>query len=286
MESGKPQRIEVTAPGRHAVFEKSGAGWKAVEGGPGLPVNQQGIEQILQNFGPTFQASDLADPADAAKLGLAEPKWSVAVTLEDGSVKRVVGAGDAATDTWYARLDAQQDPDIVYQATAWAWQRLFPSGAGLFTFESVDVPDDQLTRVVVERQGAPRIEMTRAGTKPADDWKLTSPDWPLPSRQSSLRSLASLLRNIRPIDWIDGTELGAEEIVVRAGPRDTADGELTTVRIGGKGPTGKDRLAVLPKFPGKDGGPAGGVAGESVRGEAAARVDSGGREGDPRRPRR
>ncbi|MCE9636173.1 MAG: DUF4340 domain-containing protein [Planctomycetes bacterium] len=255
-----PKRVEVVAPGRRVVLERTSGpadkpeGWKVVAGGPGLPVNAGGVQQMLQRLGPDFHAKDLADPADLAKLGLADPRWSVSVTLDDGTVKRTFGACDPKRDVYYARLDAKQDPDVVYEATSWEWQRLFPPGSGLFTFENADFPDDQLTRMVVDRNVggvAERLEIVRDGTKPTDDWRVVEPDWPLAPKQTSLRSLVSVLRNVRPIDWIDGTDLGPEEITIRAGRSGVADGELPTVRVGGQSPAGKDRVATVPNAPGR-----------------------------------
>lgn len=243
-----PKRIEVVAPGRRVVLEKKGAAWEAVEGGPGLPVNTKGVEQVLQSVGPEFHAKDLADPADLAKLGLAEPKHVLAVTTAGDGVKRIFGSAVPSLDTYYARIDAKQDPDVIYEATAWEWQRIFPSGAALFTFEAVNVPEETYTKLVVEKSGAgaSRIEIVRDGTKPADEWRIVAPDWPLAVRQSSLRSLASLARNVKPVDWVDSTDIGPAETVVRAGPAAAADGDLVTIRIGGRAPHGKDRLAALP----------------------------------------
>lgn len=254
----KPARIEFTAPGRRVAFAKKGDKWTVAEGGPGpgCAVNEAGLKQVLAHIGPEFKAKDLADPAYLGKYGLTDPKYVVAVTLEDGTVRRVFGSADTEHDTFYARLDAAQTPDVVYEASSWDWQRIFPAGSGLFTFENVDVPDETLTHVVVETAADPsgakpasRIELTREGTKPADDWKLVAPDWPLVVRQASLRSLASVLRNVRPIDWIDGADAGAVTTVIRAGAKDAAEDAMTTIRVGGRAPSGKDRLVVLPKHP-------------------------------------
>ena len=245
----KAARIELTAPRRRIVLEKRGAAWAAVEGAPAVPVNDQGVSQMLEKFGSGFQPKGLADPRDLAKLGLAEPKHVLAVSLEDGTVRKVFGAAEPSGDTCFVRLDAQQDPDIVYDATSWEWQRLFPTGASLFELKPLEVVDANVHRIVVTtsaKAGDARLEIVREGTKRDDEWKIVAPAWPLAARQSSLRSLASILHNVRPTDWCDGADIGEEHAVLRYGKRDVPEGDLATIRIGGKAPSGRDRLTLFP----------------------------------------
>jgi hypothetical protein len=243
-----PRRVEVTAPGRRVVLERKDGSWTAVEGGPGLPVNAQGVDRMIEKFGAQFRPKDLADPSDLAKLGLATPSHVVAVTLADGTTRRVFGGGDPAKDAWYVRLDAPQDPDVVWEATSFEFQQLFPVGSGLFTFDDTGVAEDRCTRFVLE-SGATRVEMVRDGTKASDDWKLVAPDWPLVPRQGSLRSLVTLARGMKAVDWTDGAQLAAGEATIRLGPRDAPEADLASVRIGGRAPSGKDRLAVFSRHP-------------------------------------
>ena len=86
----------------------------------------------------------------------------------------MVGEGDAAKDEWFVRLDAPQDPAVVYEATSFEFQQLFPVGSGLFTFEDLGVPEDQVTRVVLEH-GATRIELVVDYADQAD--VLDHADW-------------------------------------------------------------------------------------------------------------
>lgn len=246
----EPVRVEFTAPGRRVAFARREGRWETAEGGLPFPVNAQGIDRAVRKAGPEFRATDLADPSDLAKLGLDRPTHAITITAGDGTVARITGAGDPSGDRWYVRLDAKSAPDVVWEAAAWEASQLFPAGAGLYTFDAVGVPDETFTKAVIEK-GAERIVLTRAGTKPADDWTVESPASPFAPRQSSVRSLASLLRNVKPIDWIDAADLGAVEAVVRLGSRTAADDELATIRIGGKSPAGKDRLAALPAHPGR-----------------------------------
>jgi hypothetical protein len=244
----RASKVEVTAPGRRCVFERRAGSWRAAEGGPSNQVNAEGLSQVLRNFGSEFRAKTLADPSDLAKLGLAEPKHVVAVTLDDGTVRRVFGAEDREKDVWYVRLEAKQDPDVVYEATEWEAQRLFPSGSGLFEFQSVPVKDEELGRIVVAK-GDQRFELVRESAK--DDWKIVAPSWPLTPRQTSLKSLGSLLKNVRAVDFLDATALESEEATISYGGKDAPDDALTAIRVGGKAPSGKDRLALLPHTPGR-----------------------------------
>ncbi len=251
------KRLDVIAPGRTASFQRGERGWESVKdqnGNATLPagaLNAEGIQQILRTAGPEFRPAGLADPSDLAKLGLAEPKWTLAFTLDDGTVHRIFGSMGAEGGTdgdgkCYVRLDAKQGPDVVWECQAWEFERLFPKGSGLVSFESVPCPEKSLFRVILQPKDGPRIEVVRDGTKPADDWRVVSPAWGLAAKQQSLRNLTALVKNIRPIDWVDAADMGEVQATLRFGAKDGPDVSLTTVEIGGKGPTGKDRLARLP----------------------------------------
>lgn len=248
------KRLDVIAPGRTASFQRGARGWESVKdqnGNATVPagaLNAEGIQQILRTAGPEFRPAGLADPTDLAKLGLAEPKWTLAFTLEDGTVHRIFGSigMDGGDGKCYVRLDAKQGPEIVYECQTWEFERLFPKGSGLVTFDSVPCPEKSLYRVVLTPKDGPRIEVVRDGTKPADDWRVVSPAWGLAAKQQSLRNLTALVKNIRPIDWVDAADMGEVQATLRFGAKDGPDESLTTVEIGGKGPAGKDRLARLP----------------------------------------
>ncbi|MCG3133148.1 MAG: hypothetical protein HMLKMBBP_00241 [Planctomycetes bacterium] len=243
-------KLECVAPGRSVTFEKGEKGWAPADGsGPaGHEVNADGLSQITRSLGPSLGVRGLADPRDLAKLGLAEPRWSLAFTMSDGSTRRFFGALDASNPAdarGYLRLDTKLEPDVVYELTQWEWNKVFPTGGGLFRMQTVPVKEEEFLSAEIEH-GGQRIAFSRAGTDPKTDWTLGEPKWPLRARQGELRSIASLLRNIRPVDWIDGADLGPVAGTVRLRGADAAAAPSVVIEIGGKGPSGKDRLARLP----------------------------------------
>lgn len=253
------KRVEIAIPGRRVVFEKSGDAWIVAEGGPGFGIAKNAVENVLRKLGPDFKAKDLADPSDLGKLGLADPRWILAVTLEDGTVQRVFGGADVAAGRYHLRLDqtaGDAEPAAIYEANAWDFQAVFPAGSSLFTFPACEIENESLLQVAVEKAAqagrpATRIRIARTGTQPADEWKVAEPDLPLAPKNASLQSLASAVRSVRATDWVDAADLGAAELTVRLGREsDLADDEKAIV-IGGKTPWGKDRLCVLPNTPGK-----------------------------------
>lgn len=253
----KAKHVQFDAPGRVVAFDmvkkddKDTKGeWKLASGGPDAPVKKEGVESALKSFGGGLRPSGLVDPAKKKDVGLESPKYRLAVTNDDGTTRVVVGTSDDEAKHFYVHLDVTQDPDVVYEASEYDFHQMFPSGGTLFDLPKIETGKDGPTRVVVEKKGRDTIEVTRKGTKPADDWTLASPKWPLDAKQSSLRSLGSSLPSIRVSDYVDDVKAPEADVTVRFGAADAPDDKLQTLVIGGKSPSGKDRLAVLPGKPG------------------------------------
>jgi hypothetical protein len=251
--AGAAKRAELTAPGRVVAFdlvkkdEKDAAGaWVVASGGPGGGVKKDGLERAIAALGGGLHPTALVDPAKKKELGFDAPKYRIAVTGEDGTTRAAVGTSDAANEHWYVRLDVAQDPDVVYEASEYEFHQLFPQGQVLFDLPRVDVPREGPTRIVVTRKDRDTIDLSRKGTKPAFDWTLASPAWPLEPKQTALRGLAGTLGQVRVLDYVDGADLGDAEITVRWGAATAPEEQLAALAIGGKSPTGKERLATLP----------------------------------------
>src|SRR5262249_27250636 len=141
------------------------------------------------------------------------------------------------------RLDVQQDPEVLYDVSEFEFRQMFPPGATLFDLPKLDVPKEGPTRIVVVRQGGERISMSRKGTRPANDWTLESPGWPLAQKQTGLRGISSALTTLRVTDYVDGpVPQTPAEIMVSYGSATTLDGDLKALLVFGTAPAGKDRL--------------------------------------------
>jgi len=254
----KPTRVEFTAPGRVVAFEKAGKDdkdkkpgeWKVAAGGADAPLKKEALDMALAKLGGTFHPTGLVDPAKKKELGLDEPKYRVSVTTETGSPRVVVASSDAACEHFYVRLDAAQDPEVVYEANEFEFHQLFPAGSALFDLPKVDTTKDAPTRIVVHNMDREEIEITRKGTKPSDDWTLVRPAWPLVPKQQALRQLSTQPGSVHVVDYVDDQAI-AWGIWVKFGAAGAPDDQMKTITIGGKAPAGKDRLASLPGKPGR-----------------------------------
>jgi uncharacterized protein DUF4340 len=247
--AGKAKHVEFVAPGRTVAFdklktsEKDEGAWKVAAGGPGAPEKGAGVEAALQKLGGQLHPTLLVDPAKRKEVGLETPAYRIAVTSEDGSTRAAVGAVDAANDHFYVRLEVQQDPDVIYDVSEYEFRQMFPQGSTLFDLPKLDVAKEGPTRIVVERSGGEAISMSRKGTRPANDWTLASPAWPLAAKQTALRGISSALTTLRVTDYVDGPPPQTPaEITVRYGSATTPDAELKTLSVYGAAPAGKDRL--------------------------------------------
>lgn len=247
--TAKAKHVEFVAPGRTVAFDKSKksekdeGSWKVANGGPGAPEKSEGVETAITKLGGQLHPTTLVDPAKRKELGLETPAYRIAVTSEDGSTRAAVGAVDTANSHYYVRLDVQQDPDVVYDVSEYEFRQMFPPGATMFDLPKLDVPKEGPTHVVVERPGGETIEMSRKGTRPQNDWTLTSPAWPLAPKQTALRGIASALTTLRVTDYIDGpAPTTPADVVVRYGTALAQDADLKTISIYGAAPSGKDRL--------------------------------------------
>jgi uncharacterized protein DUF4340 len=253
----KPKQAEFVAPGRTVVFtlerkdEKDAAGeWKLAKGGPDAPLKKDGIVTAMNSLTGQFHPTGLVDPAKKAELGFDAPKYRTSFTGEDGVEHVVLGATDAAAEHWYVRIEAKQEPEVLYEASESDFHRLFPTGSSLLELPKPEPGKDGPTRLVVEKKDRPTIEITRKGTKPTDDWTLVAPKWPLEPRQNSLRSLGSSLPSVRISDYVDDQQMAEADTTVRFGSAGTPDAELAVLRFGAKASAGKDRLATLSSKPG------------------------------------
>jgi hypothetical protein len=252
-----PKHAEFAAPGRSVTFdvakrdEKDKAGgWTVAAGGPGAAVKKEGLERAIAALGGGLHPTSLVDPARKKELGFDAPKYRTEVTGEDGVAHAAVGTTDAACEHFYVRLDAAQDPDVVYEASDYEFHQLFPQGQVLFELPKAELPKDGPTRFVVEHKDRETVDMSRKGTKPTFDWTLARPAWTLDARQTALRGLGVAMNGVRVLDYVDDAQMGDAEITVHFGAAGAPDDQLSVLAVGGKAPAGKERLATLPGRPG------------------------------------
>ena len=240
-------RVEITSPLWTLAFEKAGAEWAPAAGVPAdLAIKPAAVRDIVQPSSGNLTASAPVDPARRAELGLGEGAYRVAVILADGSRRAAVGAADHGAQTFHLRLDVAQDPDVVYEASRWSFERRFPPGSKLFDFKTLDVADEGLVRIeIASERGA--LAMERPSGRAPDDWTLLEPRWALAPRQQQLRDITALLRGVRPIDLTTGDVAFEPWATVRWTRRDAETAQ--ELRIGQAAPGGAGRLAILPDDP-------------------------------------
>jgi hypothetical protein len=241
-------RVEIVSPNWALAFEKAGAEWAAVEGAPDLPMRPAGIQQLVRTLGTAFTATSLVDPAERSALGLDDAAYRVTAVLADGTRRSVIGAADREAKRFFARLDVEQDPDVVYECQQYAFERLFTPGSQLFEFSSLGVENKGLGQVRIE--SVPEtFAMTRAGNDAQADWTVVEPGWGLVPVETQVRNYVTLLNGVRPVDWYAGSEPFTEEAVVRYGAEEDDPATLTALRIGQAAPDGVGRLAILATAP-------------------------------------
>ena len=243
----KAKSVALAAPGRRLDLVKEGAAWKVGEGGPTWTLKKEGVDEMLRHLGGGLRPQALVDPAKRAELGFDAPTHRLEVAFEDGATRTVVGVAPTEGDKHYVRLDAEQDPDVLWEVASYEFGRVFPRGQTFFDLPKADAPEEGVGRIVVERTADPwqRIEIARTGTRAQDDWTLVAPKWPLEPRQSALRSLGGLVTTVRAVDYVDATTLDAPTTVVRYGAPGVADDAMSEIRIGDAAPGTKDRLATF-----------------------------------------
>jgi hypothetical protein len=240
--------VEVESPLWKVTFVKSDVEWSAADGAPDLPLRPSGIRQLVQTLGGSLTATTLVDPAQREELGLNAAPYRVTAVLPDGTRRSAVGAADRENGRYFVRLDTEQDPDVVYECTQYAWERLFPPGSQLFEFASLGVANKGLGQVRIEGGDVP-FAMTRPGSDANLPWIIREPAWSLLPADAQLRNYVTLLNSVRPVDWYAGEEAFVEEAAVRWGTEEAALGELDSLRIGQTAPGGAGLLAILPGDP-------------------------------------
>ncbi len=234
-------RVELTTPHWTVAFEKRAADWLPVEGAPDAPLQSQGLKQLIGQLGGATSGTELVDPATASALGLDAPSYRVTVVGADGTRRVAVGVADRDADTYYMRLDVEEQTPAVYALTRYAFERLFPRGGSLFEFTPLGA--DDLTRLEVQRVGGD-VAITRPG--PNDDWTIETPSWLLPPDSTQLRGLGASLRGVRAIDWYAGPVTFVAETTVSYGEKGTEADALNVMQIGQDAPGGNGKLARLP----------------------------------------
>jgi hypothetical protein len=215
-----PEGEEAEAPEQEKVYE-----WLVAEGGPGAPVNQPGLDSLLRKL-DAFQATDVADPAKLAELGLDHPVYRMTVGLE--GVEAPVELVGARTEDGkgYIQLAGEGASSLVYEVNTYSFEQVFPQGATLFELPSLSLGAQDLQKIDIQRADNP-ITLQRDG----DNWQVTVPAAELDVQAPVIESMATALGNWRPADYADAdkvAELAFDKSVTFA----TAD-EIHTLAVDG-----------------------------------------------------
>ena len=160
--------------------------WQLVS--PALPysVKHDAVEGLVTTL-RTLQGDDIVDPAKAAEYGLDTPPYRATLTLQASGQEAhqiTIHLGNVVPEksgSRYARLD---DTGPVYVVPQWTWQRLFPTLGTLLDLRLLEVPQEEVTRITLQHDGAswslerrPAETATASSTgtgttEPASTWQL------------------------------------------------------------------------------------------------------------------
>lgn len=179
--------------------------WTVASGGPGTAFKRQGLDNILARL-DSLAASDAADPATKAALGLDPPMFTLSVKLagQDAPVEVHAGRKDAAGDGYV--VIPSQDPNLVYQVASYNFNNLFPKAGDLFELPKPEIAGD-VTRFEISGPEGKAVL-----TKDGDMWSVAEPAAALPVQVSTASGVASALTSWQPADYapsLEGTGLDA-----------------------------------------------------------------------------
>jgi hypothetical protein len=167
----------------------------------------------------TLQGDDVADPAKMAEYGLDTPPYRATLTIQSSGQEahqttvRIGNAVPEKSGSRYARLD---DTGPVYVVPEWTWQRLFPSLGTLLDLRLIEVPQEEVTHLMLQQDEAPwslerhpaeaaTTPLTTSGTaESTSTWQLVgAPETPVDS--SAVTSLLGITTHLNADDLPAGT---------------------------------------------------------------------------------
>ena len=200
--------------------------WGLVEGGPGHPVRETGVDGVLRALAG-LRGEDVVDPDE--DYGFEEVPFSVEVTLEGAAEPlRVEAARRDASGPGYVRVDAEDGQALVYQVARTQFEQLFPRGADLFEMPALGYDGAAVERVeIVHPEGEAVLARQGGG-----DWSVETPEAGLPPAESALDSIANALAAWRPADYSDSAEGAGLAEPSRTVAFETEDGASHVLALG------------------------------------------------------
>ncbi|HEX4055215.1 MAG TPA: DUF4340 domain-containing protein [Tepidisphaeraceae bacterium] len=185
------------ADGNHTTLEKNGTGWRMTE-----PVNAVAVDWQTQDLVRTLcdLESQGKPEGTVSDSGLDKPKYSVAISTDDGKTVRLdIGNKNFAGDVMYARVD-DGDVNLIDAGVAKTLKTAADDlrDKHLLTANSMEV---QQVRIVTPSQ---RLVLNREGSK----WQIAEPV-KMPGDSEAISSLISTITGIEASSFVtnDSDEL-------------------------------------------------------------------------------
>ena len=191
--------------------------WRLAEGGLGKKVKPAAIESFFNALTNNFEGSDVVDPKDTKKWGLATPQFRMTLTLQDNA-KYVLLAGvpESGKDA-YCMLEGK--PGLIYKVTNNNFTELFKKGKDWIDLPKLDIAKDQMKELEITRpEGS--VVLSRTIEKPKDDkkdgqqeektaWSVLVPATTLLVAKEKADDLLSKLTPLKAEDYTDETNPAA-----------------------------------------------------------------------------
>ncbi len=216
-------QVAITQPEGNVRLAKEESGWKALEPAVALELQTTAADGIVRAMS-TWKAAEYLTSAEGVDTGLDAPTRTITVTLADGSAHTLtLGKDSAFLDGVYARLDSNPAVLLVRRSDI---TRLFPALKDLFSRQLLDVAEEDLASITVERGGA-KYELTSG----PDGWKLNADGNEQPANSEAVEHLVAAITDAQAEDILfTETSLGGEPAsVLRIR---TAKGDENVVNFG------------------------------------------------------
>jgi hypothetical protein len=226
-EAGQPSEGK-TAPETPPITPKVEYEWVLVEGGPGLPHKQTGLDSFLSGLDALY-ASDIVDPAKKTEWGLETPAVKCVLSVEGQTEPVVLEGGwpDAGTDG-YVRVAGAKD-DVVYKLYKTNFERLFAKGSELFELPGLNVDKDKIVRVELT-QPEGRTVLAKTDNK----WTLQEPKADLEVEAIALDTVVNTLASWKAADYAYSAEGAGLDAPTRVAMFTAGPNETHTLVLGAK----------------------------------------------------
>jgi hypothetical protein len=216
LKSEEVQKISVTSPGRHLVFERkeveSTEPQKEGEKKPALKtewalsdesapapfkIKQEGVTQILVRL-KNLRAEDIIDPEKEKECGFDSPTYDVLLKFKDNSEKRFItgsATGENKEECLFARIIGER---LIWKMPLLAIQSI-PCEARILFEMPVFLPDSNKLRVLTLCDPVKELVIEKV----SGAWTLSAPQLPFEPREKALDRLIKLWSATMPDDIVN-----------------------------------------------------------------------------------